>query len=46
MGGEQAAADALNERGPLFDAVRDMLERAITDAARTWAHAAPEKNEI
>lgn len=46
MGGEQAGADALNEKGPLFDAVRDMLETAIADAARTWAHNEPETNEI
>lgn len=46
MGGEQAGADALNEKGGVFDAVRDMLETAITDAARFWAHKSQETNEI
>lgn len=45
-GGEQYAADALNEKAPLFDAVRDMVEKAITDSARTWANVTPETNEI
>lgn len=46
MGGEQAGADALNEKGAYFDNVRDMLEIAISDAARTWANSSPETNEI
>lgn len=46
MGGDQDGADALNEQGGLFDAVRDMLERAIIEAAWTWANTCPETNEI
>lgn len=46
MGGEQAAADALNEQGGLFDAVRDMLEKAITDGLRTWAASVPQETQI
>ena len=44
--GEQYAADALKKNGPLFDAVRDMLEREITDAARMWAYTATATNVI
>lgn len=46
LAGEQAAGDALNETGPKWDAVADVLEKAITDGLRTWAHNAPAINEI
>lgn len=46
LAGEKAAGDALNERGALFDAPRDMLEKAITDGLRTWAASVPQENQI
>ena len=46
MAGEQAAGDALNDSGPKWDAVRDMIEKDIADGLRTWANNYPEINEI
>lgn len=46
MGGETAAAAAIDEGGGLFDAVRDMLETEAIIEARNWAERSPETNEI
>lgn len=37
MGGEQAAAEEMSEAGPVWDAVGELIEKAITDGLRTWA---------
>lgn len=44
--GEKAAAELMEKRGPLFDAVRDMLEKEIAADLRAWANTSPETNEI
>jgi len=46
LAGEKAAAERLKENGGLFDAVRDMIENEIADAARYWANVSPQTNVI
>ena len=46
MAGEQAAGDAINDSGPKWDAVRDMIEKEIADGLRTWANSTPQENQI
>lgn len=46
MGGESSAAAALSESAPRWDAVRELVERAITDGLRTWAGLTAQENEI
>ena len=46
MGGEAAATAADSSAAPLFDAVRDVIERALAGVVRTWAANDPETSEI